>query len=50
MNAQDTNKTPVKDRQDNPAPAAAARPLVNPETDHESVAKGKEQLGKVSGN
>jgi hypothetical protein len=50
MNAQDKNQTPVKDRHDNPAPAAPTRPLVNPDTDHESVEKGKEQLGKVSGN
>jgi hypothetical protein len=30
--------------------ASSTPPRGNPETDHESVEKGEEQLGKVSGN
>jgi hypothetical protein len=39
----DTPTTP------NPA-AKATPPRGNPERDHESVEKGKEQLGKITGN
>jgi DNA-binding PadR family transcriptional regulator len=49
----DEPKPRVKDapeRADDRSNASSTPPRGNPETDHESVEKGKEQLGKVSGN
>jgi hypothetical protein len=41
---------PVPERDEDRSNASSTPPRGNPETDHESVEKGEEQLGKVSGN
>jgi hypothetical protein len=39
-----------KPAEDPPKDVRGTRPRGNPDRDHESVEKGEEQLGKISGN
>ncbi len=45
-----TTDDTAKDETQEPRPDQATKPRGNPETDHESVEKGEEQLDKVVGN
>jgi hypothetical protein len=51
MDSDDTDQRTAETAENtNAAKTAATPPRGNPETDHESVEKGKAQLDKVSGN
>jgi hypothetical protein len=50
MDTQDPDQKAADTPEPKPDEAATTKPRGNPETDHESVRKGEEQLEKVSGN
>ena len=50
MHEQDSTLKPAAQPREDRGPAEASEPRANPETDEQSVQKGKEQLDKVSGN
>jgi hypothetical protein len=50
MNTQDTDRKSADPAQRKPDESTKTPPRGNPETDHESVRKGEEQLDKVSGH